>query len=118
MGARRRKIQYKQMSLAFSAEGRGEAPTAAGAGTEASAAAREAESPAKATEGLMEQVCRRDNCLKALRAVRRNRGSAGVDGMSVRELPVYLKDHWPQIRRQLLEPGSPMWAGTPVGEML
>ena len=103
MGARRQKTRYRQTLLAFSAESRGEAPTTAGEGTEAPAASREAESPAKATEHLMEEVCRRDNCVKALRAVRRNRGSAGVDGMSVRELPVHLKGHWPQIRRRLLE---------------
>ncbi len=81
----------------------GEAPRAADEGIEAPVAAREAESPAKATEHLMEEVCRKGNCLKALKAVRRNRGSAGVDGMSVGELPVHLKEHWPQIREQLLE---------------
>jgi hypothetical protein len=46
MGARRQKSQYRQTYLAFPAEGRGEAPTAAGGGTEAPAATREAESPA------------------------------------------------------------------------
>jgi len=35
--------------------------------------------------------------------VKRNNGAAGVDRMSVDELPAYLKDYWPTIRAQLLE---------------
>ncbi len=102
MGTMRQRIRHRRRKLAFAAEGRGEAPRAAEEGTEAPAAAREAESPASPTERLMEEVCRRDNCLKALKAVIRNKGSGGVDGMSVRQLPGYLKEHWPQIREQLL----------------
>ncbi len=34
--------------------------------------------------------------------VKRNKGSAGVDGMTVEQLPAYLKQHWPAIREQLL----------------
>ena len=39
----------------------------------------------------------------ALKRVRRNRGAPGIDGMTVAELPKYLKRHWPEIRSQLLE---------------
>ena len=31
-----------------------------------------------------------------------NKGSPGIDGMTVDELPDYLKEHWPAIREQLL----------------
>ena len=44
----------------------------------------------------------RENLQAALRQVRSNHGSAGVDGMTVEELPAYLRTHWPQIREQLL----------------
>ncbi len=53
-------------------------------------------------EQLMEEVVARGNLQAALRQVRSNRGSAGVDGMTVDELPAYLRRHWPQIREQLL----------------
>jgi RNA-directed DNA polymerase len=64
-------------------------------------AKREAESPAS-SEQLMEEVCGRKNCQQALARVKRNKGSAGVDGMTVEQLPAYLKQHWPAIREQLL----------------
>jgi RNA-directed DNA polymerase len=60
-----------------------------------------AESPV-GDEQLMEEVVARANLQAALRQVRSNRGSAGVDGMTVDELPAYLRRHWPQIREQLL----------------
>jgi RNA-directed DNA polymerase len=50
----------------------------------------------------MEEVVARENLQAALRQVRSNHGSAGVDGMTVEELPTYLRTHWPQIREQLL----------------
>ena len=40
--------------------------------------------------------------MQALKRVKSNKGSAGIDGMSVEELPGYLKEHWPAIREQLL----------------
>jgi RNA-directed DNA polymerase len=49
----------------------------------------------------MEEVCGRQNCQQALARVKRNKGSAGVDGMTVEQLPAYLKQHWPAIREQL-----------------
>ena len=98
MDGRRQKTQGE---LAFLAKGRGEAPTFGREGTEPSAAEREAESPAS-TERLMEKVCERENLKKALKRVRANAGSPGVDGMTVEEVPGYLREHWPELREQLL----------------
>jgi RNA-directed DNA polymerase len=62
---------------------------------------RKADSPAIG-EQLMEEVCERENCKQALARVKANQGSPGVDGMTVNDLPGYLKQHWPAIREQLL----------------
>ena len=51
---------------------------------------------------LMERVCERANLQAALKRVRKNKGSAGIDGMTVDELPEHLKTHWPALREQLL----------------
>ena len=92
------------MVLAFTEERRSEAPKALREGTESFTAKCETESPAK-EEQLMEEVCGRENCQQALRRVKANKGSPGIDGMKVSELPGYLKQHWPTIREQL-------WSGT------
>jgi len=96
-----RKRQNNQLELAFMVEGKGETPRAASEGTELSVAKHDTESPAS-TEHLMEEVCQRENLKKALKRVRQNKGSPGVDGMTVKELPDYLMEHWPMIRDQLL----------------
>jgi RNA-directed DNA polymerase len=54
------------------------------------------------SEQLMEEVCGRKNCQQALARVKSNKGSAGIDAMTVEQLPAYLKQHWPTIREQLL----------------
>jgi RNA-directed DNA polymerase len=87
--------------LSLPGTGRGEAPKVSGEGTEPPTAKRETESPAS-TEHLMEEVCERENLKKALKRVRSNKGSPGIDGMTVDELPGYLKEHWPTHREQLL----------------
>ena len=89
-----------QLVLAFAEVSRSEAPRDSVAGTESFTAKRAAESPA--SEQLMEEVCGRKNCQQALARVKANKGSAGVDGMTVEQLPAYLKQHWPAIREQLL----------------
>jgi RNA-directed DNA polymerase len=99
MGSKRQK---NQMLLAFMQAGRGEAPMACVGGTEPPAAKRDTESPAE-DEWLMEVVCNRENLWKALTRVQANKGSPGVDGMTVHQLPDYLKEHWPVIREQLLK---------------
>lgn len=50
---------------------------------------------------LLAQVLDRANLQRALKQVRRNQGAPGIDGMTVDELPDYLKHHWPAIRAQL-----------------
>jgi len=50
----------------------------------------------------MEEICERDNLKEALRRVKANKGSPGVDGMTVDALTDDLKQHWPAIREQLL----------------
>ena len=50
----------------------------------------------------MEEVCERENLKEALRRVKANKGSAGVDGMTVGGITDYLKQHWPAMREQLL----------------
>ena len=103
MNDKRQKNQL-QMALAFTEEGRSEAPKALREGIESFTAKCETESPAK-EEQLMEEVCGRENCQQALRRVKANKGSPGIDGMKVSELAGYLKQHWPTIREQL-------WSGT------
>ena len=95
------KRQNNQLVLAFDEEERGEAPKGLGEGTESLAAKRGTESPAIG-EQWMEEVCERENCKQALSRIKANKGSAGVDGMTVYELPEFLKQHWPAIRAQLL----------------
>ena len=95
------KRQKNQMELAFPEERRGEAPRTEGEGTESLTAKRSAENPAE-TERLMEEVVERENLKEALKRVKANKGSPGVDGMTVHALPDYLKEHWPAIREQML----------------
>ncbi len=95
------KRQKNQLELAFPDQSRSEAPRASEEGTESLAAKRRAESPAIG-EPLMEKVCERENCKQALARVKANKGSPGVDGMTVHDLPGYLRQHWPAIREQLL----------------
>lgn len=95
------KRQKNQLELAFTEMSRSEAPRDSAEGTEALMAKREAESMA-ISKPLMEVACERRNCKQALARVKRNKGSAGIDGMTVEQLPAYLKQHWLTIRTQLL----------------
>jgi RNA-directed DNA polymerase len=89
MNDKRQKNQL-QMVLAFTEEGRSEAPRTPREGTESFTANCESESPA-GTKRLMEEVCGRENCQQALRRVKANKGSPGIDGRKVAELPGDLK---------------------------
>jgi hypothetical protein len=84
------KRQKSQYSLAFPKESRGAAPTAFERGTESELAKRTAESPA--TEQWMKEVCERENCKQALRRVKANKGSPGIDGMTADQLSGHLKE--------------------------
>jgi RNA-directed DNA polymerase len=50
----------------------------------------------------MEEGVERENLKEALRRVKANKGSPGVDGMTVHDLAGYLKEHGPTLREQLL----------------
>src|SRR6266536_1861957 len=93
--------QNIQLELDFSSALTGEAREAGREGTEASGATNGTENPAS-TNRLMEEVCERENLKAALRRVKANKGSPGVDGMTVIGIKDYLKQHWPAIREQLL----------------
>src|SRR5436853_7788169 len=69
----------------------------------------------------MEEVCERENLKAALQQVKANKGSPGVDGMTVGGIKDYLKQHWPAIREQLLngtyepKPGRRVESAKPDG---
>ena len=50
----------------------------------------------------MERVVSRPNLQAALKRVRKNKGSPGIDGMTVEELRDHLRTHWPALRDQML----------------
>jgi RNA-directed DNA polymerase len=103
MDLKRDKRQNIQKKLDFSSEWKGEARQAGREETEARQAMYEPESPAN-TIRLMEEVCERENLLEALRRVKGNKGSAGIDGMTVGQLSGYLKERLWQGQRATAAP--------------
>jgi len=101
MNLRNDKRQKIQMELDFSSRPVGEARRAGRKETESSRTVNKPESPAS-TNRLMEEVGERENLIEALRQVKANKGSAGVDGMTVGQLTDYQEQHWPAIQEQLL----------------
>jgi RNA-directed DNA polymerase len=93
--------QKNQIELNLGTGARGEALSVAAQETEARAAQASLERPAVAGPS-MEAVVERENLKKALARVKRNKGAAGIDGMSVEDLSAYLNEHWLTIRDQLL----------------
>ena len=85
--------------LEFAWGGKGEAPMTPRS-EEAPPAAHETER--SGTSDLMDKVVSRRNLQIALKRVRKNKGSPGIDGMTVDELPAHLREHWPALREQLL----------------
>ena len=79
MSGKRQKIQY---SLALEPVRLGETPVGDHQGTEPVVAKPAPQSPAL-TEQLMEEVCNRENLVRAWKRVRQNKGSPGVDGMTI-----------------------------------
>jgi RNA-directed DNA polymerase len=99
MSGSRQKTQRKLSRRSFE---RGEAPSAGTSGAEPVMAMAAPESPA-ATMHLMEEVCERENLVRAWQRVRGNKGAPGVDGMTVEDAKSYLREHWPELRSQLLD---------------
>ena len=95
------KRQNIRSNLDFSSSPTGEARRAGREGSESLGTTSETESSAS-TDRMMEEIVERENLKEALRRVKANKGSAGVDGMTVNQIGDYLKQHWPAIREQLL----------------
>ncbi len=95
------KRQHIQLELDFSFPRSGEACGTGREGIESPLAAHDTESQAN-TNRWMEEVCELDNLKEALRQVKANKGSAGIDRVTVGQLDDYLKQHWLVIREQLL----------------
>jgi RNA-directed DNA polymerase len=51
----------------------------------------------------IEEVLRRENMLRAYERVKRNGGAAGVDGVGVEDLMACSREHWPRIRKEIVE---------------
>jgi RNA-directed DNA polymerase len=102
MNLRRDTQQNAQLKLDFPSTPMGEAQKARREAVESLQAVHATESPAS-TNRLMEEVCERGNLEEALRRVKANKGSPGVDGMTIGGITDYLKQHWPAIREQLLK---------------
>jgi RNA-directed DNA polymerase len=94
--------QKTEQEITLQTVATGEARSGGMEGTEARTARARIESHAGGGP-LMEVIVERDNLRKALAHVKRNKGAAGIDGMSLDALAPYLKEHWPAIRVQLLE---------------
>src|SRR5712691_2415217 len=94
--------QKTELEITLQAAATGEARSGGMEGTEARPARTETESQA-AGGPSMEVIVERDNLRSALAHGKRNKGAAGIDGMSLDALAPHLKEHWPAIRAQLLE---------------
>jgi RNA-directed DNA polymerase len=80
-------------------ESRGEAPTVR---QSEEAPTAEHQDVRSGTSGLLELALERQNLQAALKRVRKNKGSPGIDGMTVDELPDHLRAHWAELREHLL----------------
>jgi RNA-directed DNA polymerase len=101
MNLRSDKQQNIQTELNFSTMPVGETREAGREETESFPTVHDPQSPAS-TNRLMEEVCERENMREALRRVKANKGSAGIDRMTVGAIADYLKQHWLAIRERLL----------------
>ncbi len=88
MDLRSDKRQNSQDKLDSSSTGPGEAQETGRRETESLLAFNEHESPAD-TDRIMEEICEWENLKEAMWRVKANKGSAGIDGVTVDELPDY-----------------------------
>ena len=93
--ARRQKSKQLELSLGYKGEALNDQRS-----VEALTAANENER--SSDDCLMEQAVEEGNVVAALKRVRRNKGSVGIDGMGVEALPRYLAENWYRIREKLL----------------
>src|SRR4249920_2538857 len=93
---KRQKTQHERDSISA---GSGEAQELRQREFESLLAAHEPESPTD-TERMMEEICEWENLKEAIGQVKANKGSAGIDGITVDELPHYRE--WEVILEQLL----------------
>jgi RNA-directed DNA polymerase len=93
--------QNRQLELPFVPGAAGEAPSAAGGRVEASVSPHSDQSQTHCSS-VMQEVLQPANLGSALRQVQANKGSPGIDGMRVDELPEFLRLHWPRIKQQLM----------------
>src|SRR5436190_3811072 len=99
MNLRSDKRQNFQAKLDFSSTAPGEAQEPRGKEIESLPATHEHESPAS-TDRMMEEICEWENLKEAMWRVKANKGGAGIDGMTVDELPDYAE--LVVIRQQLV----------------
>src|SRR5258707_7159677 len=93
--------QNIQIELNFSPTPAGETREAGREETESLQTMNAPERPAGTTR-LMEEICDRENLKEALRRVKANKGSPGIDGITVNQLEDDLEQHWTPIRAKLL----------------
>ncbi len=98
------KQQQDQLELNFTAVSKGEARrTVIREEAKPLTVTYAPESHENDTKALMEEIVQETNLHEALKRVRRNKGRPGIDGMTVGELTGFLREHWPLIRRKLLD---------------
>jgi RNA-directed DNA polymerase len=93
-------MRQKTRQLAFDWGGKGETQPDPSQGSPPSSLPDRAGALAQA---LMEEVVTGPNLRLAMRRVRANKGSPGVDGVTVKELPGYLQQEWPRLKQELLQ---------------
>lgn len=97
---RGRRQKSRQLELLL--DGRGEALQTEQSDESRSAAHENGRSGNDGAEDLMSLVVDGSNVEAALRRVKKNKGSAGIDGMTVEELPTYVATNWTRLRGELL----------------
>lgn len=80
----------------------GSGGTAEGAGCDGQAHTAREENTGDEAQKLIEEVLRRENMRRAYQRVVHNGGAPGVDGITVEQLGAQCREHWEQIREQIL----------------
>lgn len=101
-GKRQKNEGEPQLAFTWTPGAEGETRSENGGRVEPDASSSKHESP-KALSSVMQEVVSRENLIAAMEQVMANKGSPGIDGMTVEELPDYLDVHWPKIKEQLLQ---------------